>query len=65
LDIGGDTPELVALSIVAEVQAKVSHRGGGPLKRRRGEIHNPTIEKGLLIEDSVESEERFSLARQA
>jgi xanthine/CO dehydrogenase XdhC/CoxF family maturation factor len=64
LDIGGDTPEMIALSIVAEVQAKVSHRGGGPLKRRRGDIHAATPEKGLPADEASQAEERFSLARQ-
>jgi xanthine/CO dehydrogenase XdhC/CoxF family maturation factor len=52
LDIGGDTPDLVALSIIAEIQARMNHRAGGMLKRRAGAIHGLTLEKGLTGEES-------------
>jgi xanthine/CO dehydrogenase XdhC/CoxF family maturation factor len=39
LDIGADTPEEIALSIIAEIQAALAHRPGGPLRDRRGPIH--------------------------
>ena len=52
LDIGGDTPDLVALSVVAEIQARMNHRAGGMLKRRSGAIHGLTLEKGLTGEES-------------
>ncbi len=39
LDIGADTPEAIALSIVAEIQAVLSSRGGGFLRERKGSIY--------------------------
>jgi xanthine dehydrogenase accessory factor len=39
LDIGAETPDEIALSIVGEIQAKFSQRSGGFLKYRVGPIH--------------------------
>ena len=39
LDIGAETPEQVALSIVAEILAAASNRSGAPLKYREAPIH--------------------------
>jgi len=39
LDVGAESPEEVALAIVAEVQAVLSGREGGQLRRRQGAIH--------------------------
>ena len=39
LDIGADTPETIALSIVAEIQAVLSGRKGGFLRNRQGSIY--------------------------
>jgi len=39
LDLGGDTPEEVALSIVAEIRAVLSGRDARPLRERRAPIH--------------------------
>ncbi len=39
LDIGGDTPETIALSIVAEIQSVLAERGGGFLRERQGSIY--------------------------
>ena len=44
LDIGGDTPEQVALSIVAEIMAVKNKRRAGFLRDRRGPIHERTHE---------------------
>ncbi len=39
LDIGAATPEAIALAIVAEIQAVLSHRTGGFLRSRTGSIY--------------------------
>ena len=39
LDIGADTPETIALSIVAEIQATLKDREGGFLRERKGSIY--------------------------
>lgn len=39
LDLGAETPEAIALSIVAEIQAVLAGRAGGALSERRGAIH--------------------------
>ena len=41
LDLGGDTPEEIALSILAEVQAVLNGREGRALQAREGPIHDP------------------------
>lgn len=40
LDIGGDTPEGVALSLLAEITAHFNGRNGGSLKQRVSPIHD-------------------------
>ncbi len=39
LDIGADTPEGIALAVVAEIQAVLADRPGGLLRERKGPIH--------------------------
>ena len=39
LDIGAETPEEIALAIVAEIQATLHDRPGTPLRHREGPIH--------------------------
>jgi xanthine/CO dehydrogenase XdhC/CoxF family maturation factor len=39
LDIGAETPDEIALAIVAEVQSAQAGRRGGPLRERTGGIH--------------------------
>ncbi|HEX2832325.1 MAG TPA: XdhC family protein [Thermoanaerobaculia bacterium] len=39
LDLGGETPEEIALSIIAEIQAVLNRRGAGSLRERQGAIH--------------------------
>ncbi len=58
LDLGGDTPESIALSIVAEIQSVLAGRAGGMLKHRQGSIHPPAVETGIeseSIEKKTES----------
>lgn len=40
LDIGGDTPEAIAISIIAEIQSVLKHRNGGPLRDRQAPIYD-------------------------
>lgn len=39
IDIGADTPEAIALAILAEIQAVLANRSGGFLRDRKGPIH--------------------------
>jgi len=52
LDLGGDTPHSVALSILAEINAVLNQRQGGMLKHREASIHAADVimpgEPGLL-----------------
>ena len=40
LDIGGDSPETIAVSIISEIQSVLKHRGGGPLLAREAPIYD-------------------------
>jgi xanthine/CO dehydrogenase XdhC/CoxF family maturation factor len=42
LDIGAETPEEIALAIVAEIQAAFAARGGGSLRERTRPLHDWT-----------------------
>lgn len=44
LDLGGSTPEAVALAILAEVQAALNQRAGGKLSARQAAIHSPELQ---------------------
>jgi len=48
LDIGGETPKTVALSIVAEIQAVLEGCSGSMLKHKRGAIHSSVSEHGMV-----------------
>jgi xanthine/CO dehydrogenase XdhC/CoxF family maturation factor len=41
LDIGADGPAEIALALLAEIQAALAGRLGGPLRDRKGPIHDP------------------------
>ncbi len=40
LDLGGEGPEAIALSLIGEVQARAAGRSGGWLRGRKGPIHD-------------------------
>lgn len=40
LDIGADTPEAIAVSIIAEIQSVLRNRNGGPLRDRTSPIYD-------------------------
>jgi xanthine/CO dehydrogenase XdhC/CoxF family maturation factor len=54
LDIGAETPEQIALSILSEVQATFAGRPGGALRERDGSIHG----RELRGDSSHDAEER-------
>ena len=41
LDLGSETPEEIALAIVAEIQSQLHQRNGRPLRERAGTVHAP------------------------
>jgi xanthine/CO dehydrogenase XdhC/CoxF family maturation factor len=53
LDAGCDSPEAIALSIVAEIQAETNFRSGGKLKHRREPIHTAAYEVGVSLADET------------
>ena len=46
LDIGADGPQQVALAVIAEIQATLNGRKGGPLRERVGSIHSEENSSG-------------------
>jgi xanthine dehydrogenase accessory factor len=46
LDIGADTPEEIALSIIAGIQAVITNRLGNQLRERKGAIHEQISKQG-------------------
>jgi xanthine/CO dehydrogenase XdhC/CoxF family maturation factor len=49
LDIGAETPEEIALSIISEIQAFFNKKTGGPLKNKNGFIHDRSGETDILV----------------
>ncbi len=52
LDIGAETPEQIALSILSEIQASFARRAGGALRDRDGSIHGREI-RGDTVDEPV------------
>jgi xanthine/CO dehydrogenase XdhC/CoxF family maturation factor len=48
LDLGAETPEEIALAIVAEIQAVLTNHTGGMLRDRHAPIHDPNPERLCL-----------------
>ncbi|HKY03480.1 MAG TPA: XdhC/CoxI family protein [Blastocatellia bacterium] len=44
IDIGADTPDEIALSILAEIKAVTTGRSGGMLRERQGSIHSSPVD---------------------
>lgn len=51
LDIGAETPDEIALSIVSEIKSKFSQRSGGYLKYRIGPIHQRNPKDGGIFRE--------------
>jgi xanthine/CO dehydrogenase XdhC/CoxF family maturation factor len=58
LDIGAETPEQIALSILSEVQACFADRSGGALRDRDGSIHGREQHESLAHEGTPDEPRR-------
>jgi xanthine dehydrogenase accessory factor len=52
LDIGAETPDEIAVSIVSEIQAKLHRRSGGFLKYRDAPIHDRDDTGSIVLKQS-------------
>ena len=60
LDIGAETPEQIALSILSEVQATFARRPGGALRARVGSIHARELQ-GDELREGFRDDEPFQV----
>jgi xanthine/CO dehydrogenase XdhC/CoxF family maturation factor len=60
VDIGAETPDEIAVAIVAEIQAKFLNRSGGFLKYRQGPIHHRDTTSDQVFKHVFLNEEKNS-----
>jgi xanthine/CO dehydrogenase XdhC/CoxF family maturation factor len=53
LDLGGDTPESVAMAVLAEIQAVLNGRNGGSLRLRTASIHDSDPLRIAVVEQTA------------
>ena len=65
LDIGAETPDEIALSIISEIQGKFSSRSGGHLKYREGPIHERDLNSDQVFKQVYLGSEEKSASKSA
>ncbi len=64
LNLGAETPEEIALSAVAEIQAVVNRQSAGFLRDKKGPIHNQTRQAAATSSPAVTTREKLSCPSQ-